>query len=314
MGKRRKRLQGPQVRLARTEVLPPLNLGFLNAATVTLPDFDLAQIILVGAGGIGAYMAQHIGRLMRVLYQSHKGVHLTIVDPDIVEEQNLGRQLFCDAEVGVPKAEALTRRYGHAWGLNVSSYVGKFDDSLILGTEVTILVGCVDNADARMTLAQTLMHNSEIQPSSIWWLDCGNLYDTGRVLLGSAYSLDQLHGAFKDKNTCLALPGPSMQWPGLLEPQPEEIGDGSMSCAQMAAANLQSLNINARIAAEAADMITRLLVTKDLKRFACEVNLAAGTVVSKYVTPEEVAGVIRRPVGFLLEEGSRQSLAAGAYL
>jgi PRTRC genetic system ThiF family protein len=251
---------------------------------------------------------------MRVLYQSHKGVHLTIVDPDLVEEQNLGRQLFCDAEVGVPKAEALTRRYGQAWGLNVSSYVGKYDDSLVLGAEVTILVGCVDNADARVTLAQTLQHNSEIQPSSIWWLDCGNLFDTGRVLLGSACSLDQLHGAFKNRNTCLALPGPTMQSPGLLEPQPEELAGSGMSCAAMAAANLQSLNINARIAAEASDMITRLLVTRDLKRFACEVNLAAGTVVSKYVTPEEVAGVIKRPASFLLEEGGRQSLAAGAYL
>jgi hypothetical protein len=105
-----------------------------------------------------------------------------------------------------------------------------------------------------------------------------------------------------------------MQSPGLLEPQPEELAESGMSCAAMAAANLQSLNINARIAAEGADMITRLLVTKDLKRFACEVNLAAGTVVSKYVTPEEVAGVIKRPVSFLLEEGGRQSLAAGAFL
>jgi PRTRC genetic system ThiF family protein len=273
-------------------------MGFLNAATVAIPDFRMAQIILVGGGGIGAYMAQHIGRLMRVLYQSDKGVHLTIVDPDTVEEQNIGRQLFCDAEIGVPKAEALARRYGQAWGLNASYFVGRFDDSLLLGAEVTVLVGCVDNADARTTLAQTLMHNDGSQPT-IWWLDSGNLRDTGRVLIGSAYSLDQLHDAFRDKNVCYAMPSPSMQSPGLLEAQPEEIGDPQMSCAQMAEANLQSLNINARIAAEAADILTRLIVTKDLKRFACEVNLAAGTVVSKYVTPEEVAGVIKRPVSFL---------------
>ena len=53
--------------------------------------------------------------------------------------------------------------------------------------------------------------------------------------------------------------------------------------------NLQSLNINARVAAEAADMLTRLLLTNSLKRYACELNLAAGVVRSKYITRENLA-------------------------
>jgi hypothetical protein len=217
-----------------------------------------------------------------------------------------GRQLFCDAEVGVPKAEALARRYGHAWGLNVSSFVGKFDDSLLLGTEMTLLVGCVDNAEGRITMAEVLEHNGDGQ-AAIWWLDCGNLQDTGRVLLGSASEDRQLHGAFSaDGKICFALPSPALQSPGLLEAQPEEMAESEMSCAEMAAANLQSLNINARIAAEAADFITRLLVTNDLKRFACEVNIAAGSVRSYYNTPEEVARVIHQPVAYV------RSQAAGA--
>ncbi len=283
--------------------MPALDMGYLNAAVVTPPDFKVAQIVLIGGGGIGAYMAMHIGRLMSVLYRSDKGVHLTIVDPDTVEEVNLGRQLFCHAEIGVPKAEALARRYGQAWGLNVSSYVGEFDESLLIGTDLTVLVGCVDNAAARRTIAETLKHNPEASgPGSqppFWWLDCGNLRDTGRVLLGTAFEFDQLRGAFTERKQCLALPSPAQQSPGLLEPQPEELAYGNMSCAEMAAANLQSLNINARIAAEAADFITRLLITKDLKRFACEVNIAAGSTKSIYATPDEVARVIRKPASFL---------------
>jgi hypothetical protein len=81
-----------------------------------------------------------------------------------------------------------------------------------------------------------------------------------------------------------------------------------MSCAEMAAANLQSLNINARIAAEAADFITRLLVMKDLKRFACEVNIAAGSTRSYYVTPDEVSRVIRQPASFV-QSAERQAMA-----
>lgn len=292
---------------AHTELLPKLNMGFLNAATVKPPEFTMLQIIIAGCGGVGAYMAQHVGRIMRVLYQTDHGVHLTLVDPDKVEEQNIGRQLFCDAEVGMYKAEALARRYGHAWGLNCSSFVGKYDESLVMGAELTVLIGCVDNAEGRKELHETLEHNPAVVSArdkarpNIYWLDCGNLRDTGRVLLGTAFSYEQVKGAFADDKTCIALPSPGLQSPGLLVAQAEEMEDSNMSCAQLAAANLQSLNINARIAAEAADMLTRLVITNDLKRFACEVNLAAGSVRSYYATPEEVSQSIHKPVSFLSE-------------
>jgi PRTRC genetic system ThiF family protein len=290
-------------------MLQPLDLGFLDAAAVTTREWKMVQILVAGAGGTGAYLVQHIGRLMRVLYEQDKGVHLTIVDPDTVEDKNIGRQLFCDAEVGQPKAEALARRYGHAWGLNASSYVGEYDEALVLGADLTILVGCVDNAAGRQALSDTLKHNIEDEPK-IWWLDCGNLRDSGRVLIGTAQMIEQLEGAFRDKHNCVRVPGPGMQSPGLLEAGPEEAG-GEMSCAEMAAANLQSLCINARIAAEAADFLARLLITKDLKRFAWEVNLAAGTAKSKYTTPAEVAHIIRQPVEFVTSEVRERALAVG---
>lgn len=299
-------------RHSAVEVLPKLDLGFLHASTVEPGDFSGVQIILAGAGGTGAYMAQHVGRMMTALEDMGKGVQLTIVDPDVVKEENLGRQLFCRAEVGAPKAEALARRYGLAWGLNVYSCVGKYDESLLLGAGLTVLVGCVDNADARRALAETLENNAqETGPygrPAVWWLDCGNGRDTGRVLLGTACVFEQLRGAFADGGRCLSLPGPVMQSPGILVPEREEVEGGDMSCAEMAAANLQSLNINARVAAEAADMLTRLLVTKDLKRFKCEVNLAAGSMRSWYATPEEVARVINKPVSYVQ---ARSMAAAG---
>lgn len=285
----------------RAQVMPSLDLGYLDASVVTTRDWRVCQFIVVGGGGTGAYLTQHIGRMMRVLYQGGKGVHLTIVDPKLVEYKNIGRQLFCDAEEGIPKAEALARRYGQAWGLNVSSYVGKFDESLLIGMDLTILVGCVDNAAARRELHQTLEHNAEEGAPSIWWVDCGNLSDTGRVLLGSACEDYQLAGSFADKGKCASLPSPGIQSPGLLEDQPEDLPDSEMGCAEMAAANLQSLNINARIAAEASDFIARLLITKDLKRYAWEVNLAAGSARSHYTTPENVGHLIHKPASFLKE-------------
>lgn len=295
---------------------PALNLGFHNASVVTVPEFKIAQIILAGCGGIGAYMAMHIGRIMRVMYGDQKGVNLTLVDPDIVKEETLGRQYFCDAEIGQPKAIALARRLGQAWGINTMAYEGEYRENLLLGgAQLAVLVGCVDNAAARRSLSDTLMLNPESPgrhaPPHIWWLDCGNLKDTGRVMIGSAYSADQMRGTFFEKKQCIALPSPTLQYPSLLIPQPEEIAGTEMSCAEMAAANLQSLNINAAIAVQASDFLTRLLITNDLKRYQCAVNVAAGSVKSFYNTPEDVAREIERPVSFVqnIEQAQQSAIA-----
>jgi PRTRC genetic system ThiF family protein len=283
-----------------------LNLGYYNASTVTLPQAKLIQVILAGCGGIGAYMAMHIGRITRSLYNDDKGINLTLVDPDVVKEENLGRQYFCEAEIGEPKAIALARRFGHAWGIATTAYVGEYNERLLLKSDLTILVGCVDNPYARQVLAATLQHNPE-EPSldrlpKIWWLDCGNIKDTGRVLLGSAYSRRQMQGAFLDKKRCISLPSPALQYPSLLIPQREDTDAREMSCAELAAANLQSLNINPAIAVQASDFLTRMLITNDLKRYQCVVNMASGSVNSFYTTPEEVAREIERPASFVRSE------------
>lgn len=326
-GKNKQKYRGPQLgtRNSKPETAaaaPALNLDFMNAASVVTGEWDNVQFVLVGCGGIGAYMAQHIGRLMRVIYDNGQGANFTLVDPDIVEEKNLGRQLFCDAEVGQRKAEALARRYGPAWGLNTMVYVDEYSESQVLGnsTDLIVLVGCVDNAKARGVLHQTLAHNPEsvfMGPPKVWWLDCGNLKDTGRVMLGTAFQPEQCESAFIEPGKVAVLPSPALQYPSLLIPGKDERStvDGQrsdLSCADLQAANLQSLNINAAIAVQAADMLTRLLITHDLKRYQCAVNLASGSVKSFYCTPEEIAREIQRPVEFVVRQEREQARSAAA--
>lgn len=294
------------------EVLPRVDLGFFSAATIKTREWSAVHLVQVGAGGTGSYLAQHVGRIQRELHAQSIPTHWTIVDPDVIEEKNIGRQLFCRAELGVPKADALMRRYGQAWGLNVSSYVGRFDDSILMGTDLVVLIGCVDNAAARRELHDTLEQNDEMHDGwpRVWWLDCGNLRDTGRVLLGTAADPAGVQGCFPDAKQCYALPGPGLQFPDLLEDRPEDLPEPEMSCAEMAAVNLQSLSINARIAAEASDFLTRLLVTRDLKRFRCDINLAAGSAKSYYATPEEVSRTINQTVAYV--QGNRPQAAVAA--
>lgn len=271
-----------------------LNLDYVNAATILTRrlDDEPISIVLVGCGGTGSYMALQIGRILKAL--NDKGVRARgiFVDHDRVEPANIGRQLFCEAEIGQYKAEVLALRYGTAWGLEILSICTRFKASLV-GREklrgLVVLVGCVDNAAGRRELSRALQQNGHSQAPLIWWLDCGNHFDSGQVLLGNALIRSQLKGAFPSAKICQTLPAPSLQRPELLRSRPEEKASSKrMSCAELVAANLQSLNINFRIAAEAGDMLTRLLVTRDLKRYACEVNLSAGSMRSFYATPAAI--------------------------
>ncbi len=284
--------------------LPSLDLSYLRAATILPREFSSLEIVLVGCGGTGSYMALHIGRILRVLTEMGKEVRATFVDPDVVEEKNLGRQFFCEAELGAPKALTLASRFGQAWGLDIAAVIDRFSSKLNIVkrnhlTDLTLIVGCVDNAAGRKAIASTLKHNRPGDTTRVWYLDCGNHEESGQVLLGSVYDLKSCTDLFKASTLCSALPSPTLQRPELLKARPEELDHNKLSCAELLAANLQSLNINARVASEAADMMTRLLVTRNLKRFACELNLAAGSMTSTYATPEAVARVIGKEASFV---------------
>lgn len=299
---------------AKAEVLPKLEFGFLNAAAVTPREWGSVQIVVAGAGGNGSQFVRHAARLMDALRRLGKAAHMTICDPDTVAEENIGRQDFCYAERGAPKAETLARRFGHAYGLNVSAYVGKYDESLLAGADLTVLVGCVDKAEGRRALHQTLRHNGASVDGlpGVWWLDLGNLRDTGRVLVGSAYGYESMRGAFPDKGRCVALPSPALQSPGLLKDAPEDLPGPDMSCAEMVAANLQGWNVNAVLAAHAAEFLTQLLITGDLKRMALEVYAKTGNTRPVFTTPEEAARVIGKPVSHVTggRPGARAIFAA----
>lgn len=277
---------------------PSIDLSYVRAATILArqPEHAYTTVVLVGGGGTGSYVAQHLSRLLVALGERGARARAVIFDHDHVEPKNVGRQLFSVAEVGRNKAETLAMRYGSAWGLDITARPERFTAAALQRDvdELVILVGCVDNAAARQEMARCLATNSEHTAPGIWWLDCGNNSDSGQVLLGSAARREQMKGAF-DAGLCSRLPSPAAQRPELLVPTKEERSSKRMSCAELAAANLQSLNINAAVGCMAANMLTRLLLTRDLKSFACELNLAAGSMRSTYATPEAVEAAATWP-------------------
>ena len=114
------------------------------------------------------------------------------------------------------------------------------------------------------------------------------------MLLGCVDTVEAMAQAFSLSGLprCSLLPSPLLQEPKLKEARPEERADHQLSCAELLAANAQSMTINPVMADIGADYLYRLLVGGDLKRFATTIDLACGIVRSRYTTPETLAKVL----------------------
>jgi len=263
-----------------------INFDHMTASKLLLPsgNANTVQIALVGCGGTGSWLAPHLARLAKLLNDQNKAVDLVFIDPDAVEEKNCYRQNFCFAEIGQNKAETLAHRYGFAWGVEIRALAVPFSAAAIATSEymgTRLIIGCVDNAKARKSILDVVEH------APYWWLDCGNHHDAGQVLLGSGLARNA--DAFRLPGFCGWLPMPSLQHPELMQDEValEDIAP-ALSCADAALAGAQGLTVNATVAAIAADYLYRMLITKDLEKFATYVDLAAGSMRSRYITSAEV--------------------------
>jgi PRTRC genetic system ThiF family protein len=272
-----------------------LDLSYAEARPLLIRKAKLIHLVQVGAGGTGSWLFPACVRLVRTLQQSGQDIELHLVDFDVVEQKNLLRQNFCAAELGFFKAEALTFRYGAAWGLSLNTITKPFQASMIqpltIGDSLVILIGCVDNAEARCQMHQALSLNKKEQAPVVWWLDSGNRNRSGQVLLGSTPDTQTLRLAFNTpgNNYCGLLPSPGLQHPELLVDEKSQPQETNLSCAELALRDAQSLTINQSQAAIMAEYLLDLLIAGNMRRFATYFDAASGAQRSKYTTPENVS-------------------------
>lgn len=168
------------------------------------------KIVMLGAGGTGGHIAPH---LYRLLYSLNRAVRFIIVDGDVVEEKNLVRQNFIQADLGENKAKVLAERYSAVFGLE-TEYIPEFIESadrllelvtptrwaknyyqvnqseLLNGTwqnspnryitEQVILIGAVDNNRSRAMCHEVF---GKIR-AGIVYIDSGNGEHIGQVVCG----------------------------------------------------------------------------------------------------------------------------------
>lgn len=280
--------------------------SFARAARILPKDYEKVSFFLIGAGGTGSFAAHHIARLAFELKRTGKTVEITIIDPDRVERGNIPRSNFCFAEEGLYKAQTLAERLAAAWGLEIAHAAEKLDFEKHLSNfrrsyrNLTILVGCVDNFEARLSIHKSLAElesYSASQAPSVWWIDGGNGRNSGQVLFGSDTKIKKgKNQYFSAPSICRRLPAPSGFHPELLEPEKKDLSISSerstenenLSCGERILLGEQGLNINSRVACEIGEMLSEFLLTNSLKRFAAYFDLESGTSRSLYCTPEEI--------------------------
>jgi len=100
------------------------------------------NILQIGAGGIGSYLAELLFKLYRDGVQGTENMNLTIIDDDKVEEKNLRYQNFEIKELEEYKARALSNRY---FFNSVNKRVEKDEDI----ANFNLIVLAVDNGKVR---------------------------------------------------------------------------------------------------------------------------------------------------------------------
>ena len=245
---------------------------------------------LVGAGGTGAHLAEDLCRIILQIQQAGKEVNFTIIDGDIVEPKNTIRQNYQLAEVGLPKAETLAFRCSAKYGIKTTAICDWFEEEIIYANcswnNLTVVIGCVDNATARSKMHSALKQSSAKDPASLFWLDCGNSSHSGQVLVGTHSNFDIIQACDNPDNPkfWLHLPGPTLIHPELLIPQPEELGENNLSCAEIQTRNYQSLFINRMISAIAAQYTLELTLSGGLKKFGSYFDLKTMSTRSLYTS------------------------------
>jgi PRTRC genetic system ThiF family protein len=267
-----------------------LSFDYATACKVLLPSHKAVTLVLVGCGGTGSWLAPSVARVARLLVEKfNRDVSVLFVDPDTVEPKNVYRQNFCEAEIGRYKAETLAFRYGLAWGVEIGALATRLRNlshNELNHGGVQVVIGCVDNAEARREIKAKLDPSSR----SRWWLDCGNFRAGGQVLIGCGHERYIDSDPWQLPGFCAELPLPTDRHPELLEDEPLELipNPDNLSCADLAMLDSQSLSINQAIAAIATDYLVRLLLTRDLTKIATYIDLASGSSRSVYITPEAV--------------------------
>jgi PRTRC genetic system ThiF family protein len=218
---------------------------------------------LVGCGGNGSQMLTGLARLHVALTTlGHPGFEVCVWDPDEVSRANVGRQLFSASDVGQNKAKVLVHRVNAFYGLAWAAAPALFNAG---GTELDIVVSCVDSAAARRDIDRMVKGVEHL----FYWMDLGNRAEDGQVVLGCPVWNDEHRERYPER-----LPTVLELFPELMNKRLKE--DTAPSCSLAEALERQHLFVNQAVVTSALQILWQLFRFGAITWHGAFVNLKTG--------------------------------------
>lgn len=149
-----------------------------------LSDIHRTVITVVGCGGTGSHVLSGLARMdyaLRAL--GRKGLVVVAYDLDNVEPHNIGRQLFYEQDIGENKAITIIERINLTYGLDWTAYSCKYQEK---PNTASIIITCLDSIAQRIEVMTAFKKaKNHVDYPKIYWMDYGNEYDIGQVIIGS---------------------------------------------------------------------------------------------------------------------------------
>jgi sulfur-carrier protein adenylyltransferase/sulfurtransferase len=204
------------------------------------------RVLVVGCGGNGSAVAAGLPYLHQALlaYGHPQGLHVTLLDPDVISPTNCVRQPFSQSEIGFYKSVVLANRLNLFWGLDWDGVPERLDPKRRLDG-VDIVIGCADTRKARAAIANCSEDWSEVD----YWLDLGNNAESGQFVLGEPLNR-------RNRRHRLRLRTVSELFPEVIEDKLDD--DGLPSCSAVEALDRQEPFVNPTLANHALALLARL--------------------------------------------------------
>jgi PRTRC genetic system ThiF family protein len=239
------------------------------------------RVLVVGCGGTGSAVVGGLPYLHQALVaRGHPGgLHVTVMDGDMISPTNCIRQPFSRSEIGLNKAIVLVNRLNLFWGLKweaipIHLKAGTFISRSYSGDDLCahIVIGCVDTRAVRAMIRDAVSKWSTVS----YWLDLGNNADSGQFVLGEPLNE-------RNRRARLRLRTVAELYPEVCDKALDD--DGEPSCSAIEALERQEPFINSTLAQHSLALLARLFRYGEIDYHGGFINLGTGVMSVLRIDP-----------------------------
>lgn len=232
------------------------------------------RVLVVGCGGTGSAIAAGLPFLHQAMIANGHpaGLHVTLIDGDVISPTNCVRQPFSKSEIGHYKSVVLVNRLNVFWGLDWQAVPRNLEKGARID-EADIVIGCVDTRAARAVIRDCTSNWSRTD----YWLDVGNNVDSGQFILGEPLNET-------NRRSRMRLRTVAELFPEIVDPEMDN--DGLPSCSAAEALERQEPFVNSTLAQHALALLARLFRYGEISYHGGFISVATGATSVLRIDPQ----------------------------